>query len=268
MKIRKKITILASVLLLLGIAALAVAKTPSLRLWVGLAPATVQEENPADKKDPIQEALLEELSGLLKRYDTTNSNYYLAGTLSAIDRADSIHAMNDLTYKMGKWDHDLYVMTGPTELINDTVHYLYVDHAVKKILLAPAKKYYQQPGLPLDELYKHIRSEGFTVEKKPESGTMLNIGIVSPTHISMKGMSVSYDSVTRDVKTIRLRQAEVSDHMNEHKEKWITLKIKEWNDEPERKNYPEIGKFIERRNGRWQCTAPYNGYELIDQSIQ
>lgn len=267
MKIRKNITILVSVGLLAVIAGFAVANTPGLRSWAGFPPATVNEED-AGKKDPVQEALLNELSGLLKRYDTTNSSYYLSGTLSAIDRADSAHALQGVTYKMGKWGRGLYVMTGPTEMINDSIHYLYVDHSVKKILLAPAKEYYQQPGLPLDELYKHIRSEGFTVEKKPEGGTMLNIGIISPDHISMKGMAISYDSVSRDVKKIFLRQAEVSDHMNEHKEKWITLNIREWNEDPERKNYPLLSQFVERREGRWQCTSRYKDYELMDQSIR
>jgi hypothetical protein len=266
MKKRKFIIILISILLS-GIAAtLAVANTPTLKNWLGLQAPEAPAKDPGEKKDPVQEALLKEMSALLQPFDTTNTSYYVGGLLSAIDRTDSAHALNDLTYRYAKWGQEIYVKTGQTEMLNGNELYLFIDHAAKKILVGAKKILSQQPGLPIERLYKYIRNEGFTVEKKSEGGTMMNIGVVNPTHLTLKGISLSYDSVSREVKEILIRQAEVSDHMNEHKEKWIKLNLREWNDNPERGAYPDVQNYIERKNGHWQGIARYNDYELIDQS--
>ena len=270
MKIRKRIVLLLSIILPGAIAMLTVANTPKLRSWLGLKVEQTMKEELYDggKKDQVQEALLKEMSDLLVPFDTTNTSFNIGGLFSAIDRTDSVHALTDLKYSYAKWGQELYVRMGETEMVNGRDQYLFIDHTAKKILLAPQKILSPQPGLPIDQLYKHIRSEGFTVEKKAEQGSMMNIRIINPTHISLKSISLSYDSVSREVKKIVIRQAEVADHMNEDKEKWITLDIRQWNDDPERNTYPAVDNFIEKHNGRWQSKVKYKDYELIDQSVQ
>lgn len=269
MKIRKSIIMLLFAILAGTIAMLAVANTPAIKNWLGLKhDLATEEDDRAGKKDPVQEALLKEMSGLLSPFDTANISFYVGGLLSAIDRTDSAHALTDLTYHYGKWGQELYVRMGETEMINGNGYYLFLDHKAKRLLLSPQKTLEQQSVLPIDQLYKYIRGEGFTVEKKSGPGKMNTIRIINPTHISLKGISLSYDSVSRQVKKIVIRQADIADHMNEHMEKWITLDINQWNDDPERNNYPDIDHFIEKINGNWQCKAPYKDYELTDQSIQ
>lgn len=261
---KKNILMLTGALLLGAAAMLAVANTSTIKEWLGVQPEQPSETASGGKKDPVQIALLNEMSTLLKQYDTTNTSYYLGGNLTATDRSDSANALKNITYKIGKWDQQLYSRIGETETINNKEVYLYIDHAAKKIMLSKHKTVVQQGGLSFDKLYEYVRGEGFLLNKKTE-GNLLRIGILNPNHLSLKGISIAYDSVTRQVRNIKIRQADVTDHMNENKEKWISLDITEWNEDPDPVIYLNERKFIVKKNGQWQCTAAFQDYELINQ---
>jgi hypothetical protein len=203
----------------------------------------------------------------LKPYDSTNISYYLGGSLTAIDRTDSANALKNITYKAGKWGQQLYTRIGQTEMINNSEYYLFVDHAVKKIMFSKHKVLVQLPGLPFDKLFEYVRGEGFHLEKKAE-GKFIRIGIYNPDHLSLKGVSIAFDSVSRQVKHISIRQADVTDHMNEHMEKLVSLDITEWNEDPDPEKYLNERKFIEKRNGQWQCSSAFKDYELINQYFE
>ncbi len=60
------------------------------------------------------------------------------------------------------------------------------------------------------------------------------------------------------MKHISIRQADVTDHMNEHLEKWLSLDITEWNEDPDAAHYLNERKFIEKR------MANGNAYPLFE----
>ena len=231
-------------------AAIAVANTSGIKNWLNRQSETNSSATAADKKDPAQVALMNEVMAWLKPFDTTNTSYYLNGLLTAVDKTDSANAMIDMAYTVCK---------------NGKQHYFFIDHVAKKMLLAKSKQVLQSPGLPVNELYDYITSEGYVFTKEAGNNRLYTIAMQNPNHISCKELSVQYDSVTRQVKKIFTRQAEVTDPMNAEKEKWITLVLKDWNDEPDPTQYINVQKFVQKKENEWVSAPAFREYELINQ---
>jgi hypothetical protein len=119
--------------------------------------------------------------------------------------------------------------------------------------------------MPVNEMYDYITSEGYVFTKEAGSNRVYTITMQNPNHISYKELSVQYDSVRRQVKKIFMRQAEVTDPMNADKEKWITLELKDWNDDPDPTPYLEVQKFVQKKEREWVTAPAYHNYELINQ---
>jgi hypothetical protein len=119
--------------------------------------------------------------------------------------------------------------------------------------------------LPVNELFDYIRSEGYVFKKETGNNRVFTISMQNPRHISYKELSVQYDSVSRQVKKIFMRQADVTDPMNADNEKWITLVIKDWNDDPDAMQYLNVQKFVHKKSGEWVSAPAYHDYELINQ---
>jgi hypothetical protein len=266
MSASKKIRVLILITIPVIAAVIAVANTSGIKKWLGRQSETSSgAADKTDKKDPAQVALMNEMMAWLKPFDTTNTSYYLNGLLTAVDKTDSANAMIDIAYTVCKNGKQFYLQMGKTETINNDQHYLFVDHTAQKILLANSKEVIQSPGLPVNDLYDYITSEGYVFSKEAGGNRLYTITMQNPNHISCKELSVQYDSVTRQVKRIFTRQAEVTDPMNQDKEKWITLTLKDWNDDPDPAPYLNVQKFIEKREHVWVTAPACQDYELINQ---
>lgn len=264
MRTTKTMRLLLFVMVPLVVTAFAVANTTTIKKWFIRQPetATVADNN---QKDPVQEALMNEMMAWLKPFDTTNASYYLNGFLTAVDKTDSANAMLDIPYTVCKDGKQLYLRIGQTETINNNEHYFFIDHAVHKMLLSGAREITQAPGMPVNELYKYIMSEGFSFSKTTVNSRATTITVENPAHISYKELSVQYDSVARKVSKIFMRQADVSDPLNPEKEKWITLVVKDWNDSPDTRQYLDLRQFVQKKQQEWVPASAYEGYELIKQ---
>jgi hypothetical protein len=246
--------------------AIAVANTTSIKKWLGRQPETSSAaDEAAKKKDAAQVALMNEMLSWLKPFDTTNTSYYLNGLLTALDKTDSANAIIDVAYTVCKKGKQFYLQMGKTETINNDEHYFFVDHAAQKMMLAKAKEVMQSPGMPVNELFDYIRSEGYVFTKETGANRLSTIIMQNPHHISYKELSVQYDSVSRQVKKIFMRQSDVTDPMNADHEKWITLVIKDWNDDPDAMQYLNVKKFVHKKANEWVSTPAYPDYELINQ---
>ncbi len=265
MRITKKIQWVIIVPVLLALGAIAVANTAGLKKWWNKQQEPGNEVAGDNKPDPLQVAIMNELMAWLQPFDSSNATYYLNGSLSAIDKTDSAHALRDLPYTMCKNGQQFYLQIGQTETINNENNYLFIDHSVKKMLLGEARKVVHAPGLPVNELYDYIKSEGFTFSKTGSNTRFQTITMLNPTHISYKELSVQYDSVRKQVNKIFIRQAEVTDPMNADKEKWLTLVVKDWNDAPEPSKYLSLQKFIQKKQDEWVSAPGFSDYELINQ---
>jgi hypothetical protein len=265
MRISKRTYLLFPIVALTITAAIAAANAAALKKWLGdrsdSRVATVNKK----VKDPAQEAMMNELLAWLKPFDSSNTSYYLNGQLTAIDKIDSANALNEVVYTVCKNGEQLYLRIGQTEMINNTHNYLYVDHAVKKMLISQQRQLTQAPGLPVNELFEYITSEGFQFSKQRSDNRYTTITILNPKHISYKELSVQYDSVAKQVKKIFIRQAEVTDPMNADKEKWITLAIKDWNDDPDPSQYLGLQKYVQKKQDQWVPASGFQDYELINQ---
>jgi hypothetical protein len=266
MWISKKMRLLVFVTIPLVIGAIAAANSGGIQKWWGGQPESNSTTAEAtEKKDPAQVAMMNEMLTWLKPFDTANTSYYLDGLLTAVDKTDSAHAMMDVAYTVCKNGNQLYLKMGKTETINNDEHYFFVDHAAQKMLLAPPKTVVLSQGLPVNQLFDYITSEGYVFTKETGGHGSATIIMQNPNHISYKELSVKYDSVSRQVKKIFMRQADVTDPMNPDNEKWITLVIKSWNDDPDAKQYLSVQKFVHKKAGEWVSVPPYQDYELINQ---
>jgi hypothetical protein len=265
MRATKKIRRVLFVMVLVVAAAFAAANTKNIQQWfVEKKPEAVNTVT-GNQKDPQQEALINEMMAWLKPFDTTNTSYFLDGLLTAIDKTDSANALNDVAYTVCKDGSRFYLRIGQTETINNSQHYFFIDHAAQKMLLGKSREVVQSPGVPVNQLYDFVTSEGFRFSKINGNGRLTTISMQNPEHISCKELSVQYDSAAHQVKRIFMRQADVTDPMNADKEKWITLVIKNWNDDPDANPYLGLQKFIQKKNDEWISTPAYKDYELINQ---
>jgi hypothetical protein len=249
---------------LLIVGAIAVANTTNLKKWWNKQPEAGNQEAGNHKPDPVQVAMMNELSAWLKPFDSSNTCYYLNGLLTAVDRTDSANALNEVPYIICRNGQQFYLKLGQTETINNENNYLYIDHSVKKMLLSEAKQIVQAPNLPVNDLYEYVTGEGF-VFSKMSNRQLSTITMQNPRHISYKELSVQYDSARKQVRKIFIRQAEVTDPMNADKEKWVTLVIKDWNDDPQAAKYLGLQKFIQKKQDEWAVAPGYADYELINQ---
>ena len=264
MRTTKKMRLLLFVMVPLIIGAIAAANTAGIKKWWAPQPQAGNTST-GNEKDPQQQALMNELMAWLKPFDTTNTSYFLNGLLTAVDKTDSANAMNDVTYTVCKYGNRFYLRIGQTETINNDEHYFFIDHAAQKMLVGKVREVVQSPGLPVNQLFDYINSEGYQFTKTTSNSRLSTITMLNPEHISYKELSVQYDSVAKQVKKIFMRQADVTDPMNLDKEKWITLVIKDWNDNPDATQYLDLQKFIRKKNDEWVSAPAYQDYELINQ---
>jgi len=264
MRTTKTMRLLLFVTVPLVVAGFAVANTTTIKKWFIRQPETV---NVADnnQKDPVQEALMNEMMAWLKPFDSTNTSYYLNGFLTAVDKSDSANAMIDIPYTVCRDGKQLYLRIGQTETINNNEHYFFIDHGAHKMLLSGPREITQSPGLPVNELYNYIKSEGFSFSKTTVNSRATTITLQNPAHISYKELSVQYDSVAKKVSKIFMRQADVTDPLNADKEKWVTLVVKDWKDDPDPKQYLGLQQFIQKKQQEWVPASAYEAYELIKQ---
>lgn len=263
MRTKKNIYLVLFVTVMTVLVAVALAGTGRLNKWWNKEP---QEETAGDNKpDPVQVAMMNELISWLKPFDTANTSYYLNGLFTAVDKADSANAMVNLPYTVCKNGNEFYLRIGQTETVNNKNNYLFVDHAVKKMMLSGSKKITYTPGVPMNEIMDYITSEGYALVKTVNNNRLSTITMQNPNHVSFKELSVQYDSVTHQLKKVFMRQAEVADPMNTGREKWITLEVKDWNDNPETSKYLDVQKFVQKKQDEWAPAAGYNSYSLINQ---
>ena len=265
MRTKNKIYLLFFILALTIIGAVTVANTSSLIKWWNKQPEPETTVEADQKTDPVQLEMMNELLAWLKPFDTTNVSYYLDGVLTAVDKTDSANAMVNVPYTICKKGQEFYSRIGQSETVNTSQHYLFIDHAVKKMLTGHARKVVQAPGMPINELYKFIAGEGYVFSKTISNNRYATISVLNPNHISYKEFTVQYDIVSKQVKKFFIRQAEVTDPMNADKEKWITLVIKEYNDDPAPAKFPDLHKFIQNRHNEWVPASGFQEYELINQ---
>lgn len=265
MRTTKKIYLLLSVSILTIVVAIAVANTSSLKKWWTKQPESEDSAAGNQKPDPVQVAMMNELMAWLKPFDSSNTSYYLNGLLTAVDRTDSANAMINVPYTVCRNGQQFYLRIAQTETMNTDQQYLFVDHPAKRMLIGNSRKLVQSPAMPLNELYDFIASEGFAFSKTTGSNRNTTITVLNPNHISYKEFSVQYDSAARQVKKIFIRQAEVTDPMNAHKEKWITLVLNDWNDNPDPGKYPGLQKFIQKKQDEWAPAQDFSDFELINQ---
>lgn len=257
--------LLLFVLVLTIMVAVTVANTTGIKNWWSKQQVTEDTAAENKKPDPAQVAMMNELLAWLKPFDSTNVSYYLDGSLTAVDKVDSANAMVEVPYTVCKNGKQFYLKVGQTETINTDQQYLFIDHAVKKMLSGHARTVVQSPGMPINELFEFIASEGFAFSKTTSNNRYSIIRVLNPNHISYKEFSVQYDSVARQVKKLFIRQAEVTDPMNADKEKWITLVVKEFNDDPQAGKYLGVQKFIQKKQDEWAPAPGFVEYELINQ---
>ncbi|HEY0679883.1 MAG TPA: hypothetical protein VGD17_16480 [Chitinophagaceae bacterium] len=257
----KRIYLSLSLILLLSLGFIAFGNIQPIKEFFGNR--TDKVDSPG-KKDPVQEALIREFQELLGQFDTTHKNYSMTATFSALDKTDPEHALNDIPYAFHRHDNDFYFRFGGTETLNTGSASVYVDHNAKTIVVGQPKRVVQPGMLPFNELYEVLRSEEYVLAKSERTENGLSVlTMKNETHLSCKEMQLHYEPVNRTVKIITVRIPDISDHLDETKEKNIILHIRSYRKIDDKPLPASLDKFVQNVNGEWKQGTEFKNYELI-----
>lgn len=260
----KKIKISVIIVILYAVGITAMANRQVIFDFLGTAFSNDSRDALDDNKSPIDRELVKELVQLAKPFDSAAATFYFEGRFTAVDKMDTANALRNIPYKFYKTGEELYSRFGNTETVNTKTLYVYIDHPIKKIIVsAPKKLVRPSPNLSLDLMLDMIKEEGFTISKSINSG-IAAISLQSETHVSCKEYTIKYDTVDKNLKSIFLRLADISDPLDKEREKWTFMDIVRYDDAVQRNDLLQISRFVRQTPGGWMPAQDLSQYDVVE----
>lgn len=209
--------------------------------------------------------LFSKFEQICKKYDTLKKNYTIKGFVTMIDKADSsTHQMKNVNFILCKKGDALYYKLGATETINEDGVYLYIDHAGKRILAAQQKQINNAAGMQdLAQIATTLKSEYYNMSGSENNGIQ-TISFTNEHHITCKQYTISYDTLSHEIKHIYTRLTNFRDPLNKSKDKIIEMYISEWDNKALINDYVLPRQIVRTEGTGWKKTKAYENYELID----
>lgn len=261
---KKKRMVTVLLVALLAFTSIVLANTRNIRNWwdgskiVGSKSDTAQSD---ETPDPLQQELLKELSSWMKAFDSTNVKYHVQGFLTAVDKTDTAHALIDIPYQYMKDGDKFYLRNGQTETVNTADVFVMVDHEARRMVLTKSRKA-GPVELPGGNMLTFLKDEKYTLHKENKQGRTA-ISMVNPHHVSIKELTVQFDSTAMAVKQIYFRQADIADPLNTDLDKWVRMDIRHWDDHPDAGPMIQVKKFVRKDKEQWVTTPAFKDYELM-----
>lgn len=187
--------------------------------------------------------------------------YAFSGSVSASDGADTTQAIKETNFIMCKKGQELYYKMGDSETINASGAYVLIDHAEKKVALSNQRDIVMPLGIQGSSLSKNLASEYYNLTSKT-NGNERSISIINEQHLTCKEYSITYDTLSNDIKRIYTRLSGSGDPLNRDNEQVIDIRIMNWEKPDGAKHYFK-NKAVKKKGADWELTKPYLSYELI-----
>ena len=249
MRLSTKI-IIPAFIILIGAGAYAALHQPT----APAAPAfTIPVANNAEQE------ILQELSAKLHKMDTLTV-LTITCSIHAKDLADRSNAMQaDFIYS--RQGSIAYYRLGQNEMISLGDAYIAIAHDAKKIFLSPPKEVVNPVKMPTSEEVDFLSKEGYKVSRS-QINDLLQISLVSPTHISCREYRVSFDS-TGFVRQSFMRMTDPYEPREHNRDKLVQLTISNWALGKVRTDLLRMDRYIRIVNGEPVPAPSLKDYELI-----
>lgn len=265
-KINSYIKVCATVMLLGGLSFLAIGKYVKHTAIVPSAAIDTMATAPADttmrigKYNPVVLGKFLKVCAQLNAY---NDEFFLSGTLSTINGADTTEKVKGLKYVLNKKGQSMYYRLGNTETINNGGVYVFVDHNLKKLMISKNKRISVNPFIPdLKKLVKSLQSEGYNLVTD-KLGDKERIAVVNENHISCKMYRITFDPATLAPKQIYLRLSDAEMPADKTKDKVIEINIDECGKYSKEQQFDTNKILMKKTDHSWKQAKGFEGYELI-----
>jgi hypothetical protein len=184
----------------------------------------------------------------------------ITGSIKATDLADSSNAMQtDFCYS--RQGNIAYYRLGQTEMISLGEAYIAIAHDAKKIFLSSPKEVVNPVKMPTSEEVDFLSKEGYKVSRV-EKDSLLQISLVSSTHITCREYRVSFDS-TGFVRQSFMRMTDPYEPTDKNRDKLMHLTIRSWELGKVRTDLLRMDRYIRVVDGEPVPAPSLKKYELI-----
>ncbi|HMI03907.1 MAG TPA: hypothetical protein VK541_15585 [Pedobacter sp.] len=208
------------------------------------------------------EKVLGKLKIVCNKLDMSGKEFFISGSISSDDGADSIQKIVDADYVLSRKDQNYYCRFGNTETINTPEMYLFVDHGIRKIMVSASKRITTSSNLPdLSSLVKNLRGENYEVIDEV-TGDTEHISLVNENHITCMLYKLSFNAKNLRPERIYLKLRDGQEPDNKLMNKTLEIKIKECGQYSDDKKY-NTNHILKRNGSAWETSPVCKGYELI-----
>jgi hypothetical protein len=255
----KEVGFIVAVLVLAGTSFLGWAKYKALIVKESAKPVTI-DSLVVNKIDTAKIALLKVVYGKL---NLNKNEFLIAGSIRAKNGADTTDRLKNSPYIFSRKGKSFYFKMGATESFNANGIYLYVDHGMKKVLIAKQKQIISDFVMPeLRTILKTVGEEGFQL-KSTVIGENERISLSNPYHMSCKEYSVTFNKLSLKPNKLYVRLSNPEDPENNSKDNVIDFSIYRSSVISEVATYTAQNIVIKSGN-TWVLGPGFKSYELIN----
>ena len=213
--------------------------------------------------NPIDTAKVALLKRVYGKLNQNKSEFLIAGSMMAKNGADTTDRLNNAQYVFSRKGTSFYFKLGATESFNANGFYLYVDHGMKKVLLAKQKQAVSDFVMPeLSALLKTVGEEGFSL-KSTINGENERISLLNPYHLSCKEYTVTFNKTTLKPSRLFVRLSDPESPENANKDNVIDFRIRISSALSEITRYT-AQHIVAKGKAGWSLNPEFKNYELIN----
>ena len=109
---------------------------------------------------------------------------------------------------------------------------------------------------------KSLRYEDYDLVGS-NAGTAKKISLINNTHITCRELSMTYDTLSGQLRNIYTRFTNIADPLNKEKDRVISVSINDMEDNSHTGRYLRLHDVITSAGGNWRLKDKYANYELI-----
>lgn len=223
--------------------------------------AAVAENAPG--LSPAARELLRKLQSLDQAYGKMTKDFIVKGSMTMTDGADPQSNLNHLPFEYCVKGSELYYRNGDTEVINGQGLYLVIDHTSKKIMIGRQKKIVNKLSIPsVNDMIKALNSEQYQLLGHTTGGDQ-TITLSNEHHVSCKEITMSYDTVKRQIKHLYFRYTNLSAPASRSMERVVSVDISRWDGKADMDAYVKPAEVAYSTPAGWKLRKKYLDYELI-----
>jgi hypothetical protein len=214
-------------------------------------------------KDSVQydSALVKKFVQVLASVDFSKSNCHYSGVIRLTDGKDTASSIPYLKFRFLKRDSLIDYVFGNAEIINDGKLNILLDNDTHKIVVSSQKFNGNPPFTGVGKVISSLRSEHYSITQQGFAH-LKKISIVNENHLACKEISLTYDPVDMQMKSIYTRTPDLGDPGNRFKERMLKI---DFNSQYTSGTAQQktVAAIIRKKDGGWVLTPPFSKYDLI-----